>query len=93
MPAQIIPVIMCGGNTAVAGLVREHTETVRSPVGRGSTFQQVLARISDSDLFARPIVITIVRLNQKVTTRAIFGRRARRRAGPAFHSPPGIAAN
>ena len=49
------------GNTAVAGLAREHAETVCSPVGRGSTFQQVLARISDSDLFARPIVITIVR--------------------------------
>jgi hypothetical protein len=45
----------------VAGLAQEHAETVRPSVGRGSTFQQVLARISDSDLFARPILIIIVR--------------------------------
>ena len=63
MPAQIIPVIMCGGaGTRLWPISRESMpKQFVSLVGPGSTFQQVLARISDSDLFARPIVITIVR--------------------------------
>ncbi len=60
MPAQIVPVIMCGGaGTRLWPVSRESMpkQFVRL-VGHGSTFQQVLARISDSELFARPIVIT-----------------------------------
>jgi mannose-1-phosphate guanylyltransferase/mannose-6-phosphate isomerase len=60
MPAQIVPVIMCGGaGTRLWPVSRESMPKQFVPlVGDGSTFQQVLARISDSDLFARPIVIT-----------------------------------
>ena len=60
MPAQIVPVIMCGGaGTRLWPVSRESMPKQFVPlVGPGSTFQQVLARISDPDLFARPIVIT-----------------------------------
>ena len=60
MPAQIVPVIMCGGaGTRLWPVSRESMPKQFVPlVGQGSTFQQVLARISDPDLFARPIVIT-----------------------------------
>src|SRR5436309_11311204 len=60
MPAQIIPVIMCGGaGTRLWPVSRESMpkQFVRL-VGEGSTFQQVLDRISDPELFARPLVIT-----------------------------------
>jgi mannose-1-phosphate guanylyltransferase/mannose-6-phosphate isomerase len=60
MPAQIIPVIMCGGaGTRLWPVSRESMPKQFVPlVGPESTFQQVLARIADPDLFARPIVIT-----------------------------------
>src|SRR5215470_9535461 len=60
MPAQIVPVIMCGGaGTRLWPVSRESMPKQFVPlVGQGSTFQQVLARISHPDLFARPIVIT-----------------------------------
>jgi mannose-1-phosphate guanylyltransferase/mannose-6-phosphate isomerase len=60
MPAPIIPVIVCGGaGTRLWPVSRESMpKQFVSLVGQGSTFQQVLARISDPDLFARPIVIT-----------------------------------
>src|SRR5262245_34632236 len=61
MPAQIIPVIMCGGaGTRLWPVSRESMpKQFVSLVGQGSMFQQVLERISDPDLFfARPIVIT-----------------------------------
>src|SRR5262249_37901638 len=60
MPAQIVPVIMCGGaGTRLWPVSRESMPKQFVPlVGHGSTFQQVLARISHPDLFARPIVIT-----------------------------------
>ena len=60
MPAQIVPVIMCGGaGTRLWPVSRESMPKQFVPlVGPASTFQQVLARISDPDLFARPIVIT-----------------------------------
>src|SRR5262249_17550065 len=60
MPAQIVPVIMCGGaGTRLWPVSRESMprQFVRV-VGEGSTFRQVLGRISDPDLFGRPIVIT-----------------------------------
>ena len=60
MAAQIIPVIMCGGaGTRLWPVSRESMPKQFVPlVGQESTFQQVLARISDPELFARPIVIT-----------------------------------
>src|SRR3954452_21470374 len=60
MSAQIIPVIMCGGaGTRLWPVSRESMpKQVVALVGQGSTFQQVLTRISDPSLFSRPIVIT-----------------------------------
>jgi mannose-1-phosphate guanylyltransferase/mannose-6-phosphate isomerase len=60
MPAQIIPVIMCGGaGTRLWPVSRESMpKQFVSLVGQGSTFQQVLVRISDPGLFSRPIIIT-----------------------------------
>src|SRR5258707_593079 len=60
MPTQIIPVIMCGGaGTRLWPVSRESMPKQFVPlVGEGSTFQQVLGRISDPELFGRPIVIT-----------------------------------
>ena len=60
MAAQIIPVIMCGGaGTRLWPVSRESMPKQFVPlVGQESTFQQVLARITDPELFARPIVIT-----------------------------------
>src|SRR5712671_2401311 len=60
MPAQIVPVIMCGGaGTRLWPISRESMPKQFVPlVGPETTFQQVLARVSDPDLFARPIVIT-----------------------------------
>jgi mannose-1-phosphate guanylyltransferase/mannose-6-phosphate isomerase len=51
---------MCGGaGTRLWPVSRESMPKQFVPlVGPGSTFQQVLARICDPDLFARPIVIT-----------------------------------
>ena len=60
MAFPIIPVIMCGGaGTRLWPVSRESMpkQFVRL-VGEGSTFQQVLGRISDPELFARPLIIT-----------------------------------
>ena len=60
MAGQIVPVIMCGGaGTRLWPVSRESMPKQFVPlVGQASTFQQVLARITDPELFARPIVIT-----------------------------------
>src|SRR6266852_1728517 len=60
MAAQIVPVIMCGGaGTRLWPVSRESMpKQFVSLVGPASTFQQVLARVSDRELFGRPIVIT-----------------------------------
>jgi mannose-1-phosphate guanylyltransferase/mannose-6-phosphate isomerase len=60
MPARIVPVIMCGGTgTRLWPVSRESMPKQFVPiVGSTSTFQQVLARVNDAELFARPIVIT-----------------------------------
>src|SRR5262249_12208590 len=59
MPAQIVPVIMCGGARTrlwpVSGV--RMPQPVVPLGGHGSTLQPVLARISHPDLLARPIVI------------------------------------
>jgi mannose-1-phosphate guanylyltransferase / mannose-6-phosphate isomerase len=60
MSAHIVPVIMCGGaGTRLWPVSRESMPKQFVPlVGEGSTFQQVIARVSDPELFARPIIIT-----------------------------------
>jgi mannose-6-phosphate isomerase-like protein (cupin superfamily) len=60
MAAQIVPVIMCSGaGTRLWPVSRESMpKQFVLLIGPESTFQQVLARVSDPDLFARPIVIT-----------------------------------
>ena len=60
MPAKIIPVIMCGGaGTRLWPVSRESMPKQFVPlIGQGSTFQQVMRRVRDPELFARPIVIT-----------------------------------
>jgi mannose-1-phosphate guanylyltransferase / mannose-6-phosphate isomerase len=60
MSAQIVPVIMCGGaGTRLWPVSRESMpKQFVSLVGAGSMFQQVLGRVTDRELFARPIVIT-----------------------------------
>src|SRR5437763_413846 len=60
MPSRIVPVIMCGGaGTRLWPVSRESMPKQFVPlIGQSTTFQQVLARISDAELFARPIVIT-----------------------------------
>jgi len=61
MPSsRIVPVIMCGGaGTRLWPVSRESMPKQFVPlVGTGSTFQQVLGRISDETLFDRPIIIT-----------------------------------
>src|SRR6266436_5894774 len=60
MPTQIIPVIMCGGaGTRLWPVSRESMPKQFVPlIGEGTTFQQVMARVSDPELFARPIVVT-----------------------------------
>jgi mannose-1-phosphate guanylyltransferase/mannose-6-phosphate isomerase len=59
-PSKIVPVIMCGGaGTRLWPVSRESMPKQFVPlVGKQSTFQQVLARIADPELFGRPIIIT-----------------------------------
>jgi mannose-1-phosphate guanylyltransferase/mannose-6-phosphate isomerase len=56
----ITPVIICGGSgTRLWPLSRESQPKQFIPIGGGtSTFQQVLARVADPDIFASPIVVT-----------------------------------
>src|SRR5215469_9726503 len=56
----IIPVIMCGGaGTRLWPVSRESMPKQFVPlIDEKSTFQQVLERISDVELFDRPIVVT-----------------------------------
>ena len=60
MPLQIVPVIVCGGaGTRLWPVSRESMpKQFFALVGTGSMFQQVLERVNDPTLFARPIVIT-----------------------------------
>src|SRR2546430_10560234 len=60
MASQIVRVSRCGGaGTGLWPVSRESMPKQFVPlVGEASTFQQVLARITDPELFARPIVIT-----------------------------------
>jgi mannose-1-phosphate guanylyltransferase/mannose-6-phosphate isomerase len=60
MHSLIVPVIMCGGSgTRLWPVSRESMPKQFVPlVGQESTFQQVLRRVTEPTLFARPIVIT-----------------------------------
>jgi len=60
MAERIIPLIMCGGaGTRLWPASREVRPKQFLPLfGARSTFQDTLARVSDTTLFARPIVIT-----------------------------------
>src|SRR4051794_37001585 len=50
---------VCGAGTRLWPVSRESMPKQFVPlVGQGSTFQQVIRRVSDPELFARPIVIT-----------------------------------
>ena len=57
---QIVPVIICGGaGTRLWPVSRESMpKQFVSLIGSRSTFQQVLDRVSDPGLFARPIIVT-----------------------------------
>src|SRR5260370_23895211 len=93
MPTQIVPVIMCGGaGTRLWPVSRESMPKQFVPlVGEGSTFQQVLGRISDPELFGRPIVITntdfrfvvAVQLRERGVEADIVLEPMRRDSGPA----------
>ncbi len=58
--ARLIPVVMCGGaGTRLWPVSRESMPKQFVPlVDERSTFQQVLDRIADAELFERPIIIT-----------------------------------
>jgi mannose-1-phosphate guanylyltransferase/mannose-6-phosphate isomerase len=60
MSSLLIPVLICGGSgTRLWPVSRESMPKQFVPlVGQESTFQQVLRRIAEPDLFGRPIVIT-----------------------------------
>src|ERR1700745_3135690 len=60
MGKKIIPLIMCGGaGTRLWPASREVRPKQFLPLfGARSTFQDTLLRVSDADLFERPIVIT-----------------------------------
>src|SRR5919108_2723814 len=102
MPVQIIPVIMCGGaGTRLWPVSRESMPKQFVPlVGQASTFQQVLGRISEPELFARPIVITntdfrfIVaeQLRECGIEADIVLEPARRDSGPAVAAAAALAA-
>src|SRR5437879_10420241 len=60
MDRRIIPLIMCGGaGTRLWPASREvHPKQFLSLFGARSTFQDTLLRVSDADLFERPVIIT-----------------------------------
>ena len=60
MPVSIIPVIMCGGaGTRLWPVSRESMPKQFVPlIGESSTFRQVMRRVSDPAMFARPMIIT-----------------------------------
>ena len=63
MDLIITPVLMCGGaGTRLWPISRESMPKQFVPlVGQRSTFQQVMERVSDPALFARPVVSEISR--------------------------------
>src|SRR4051812_3651659 len=102
MDSLLTPVVMCGGaGTRLWPLSRESMPKQFVPiVGDTSTFQQLLERISDPALFARPIVLTSAdfrfvvaeQLRQSRMEADIVLEPARRDSGPAIAVAAVIAA-
>ncbi len=90
----ITPVIICGGTgTRLWPLSRESQPKQFIPLAGGaSTFQQVLARVADPEIFGRPIVVTNVafrftvadQLQRSGTEADIVLEPAGRDSGPAI---------
>jgi mannose-1-phosphate guanylyltransferase/mannose-6-phosphate isomerase len=94
MTRRIVPLIMCGG--AGTRLWPASRETAPKQfidlLGKGSTFQETIRRVSDPELFADPVVITNKEYRHMVSDQlAAVGARAailleplRRDSGPAI---------
>lgn len=102
MGLSIIPVLMCGGaGTRLWPVSRESMPKQFVPlIGQRSTFQQVVERISDPALFARPIVITHAdfrfiaaeQIRECGVEADIVLEPARRDSGPAVAAAAALAA-
>lgn len=102
MNLSVIPVLMCGGaGTRLWPVSRESMPKQFVPlIGPHSTFQQVIERISDPTLFARPIVITNTdfrfiaaeQLRECGVEADIVLEPARRDSGPAVAAAAALAA-
>jgi mannose-1-phosphate guanylyltransferase/mannose-6-phosphate isomerase len=102
MDMPIIPVLMCGGaGTRLWPVSRESMPKQFVPlIGQHSTFQQLLERISDPALFARPIVITNTefrfiaaeQLRECAIEADIVLEPSRRDSGPAVAAAAALAA-
>src|ERR1700754_1892385 len=94
MTNKITPLIMCGGaGTRLWPASREVRPKQFLPLfGTRSTFQDTLLRVSDAELFARPIVITNAAYRFMVTEQLaqigieadVLLEPARRDSGPAI---------
>src|SRR5499427_6949165 len=102
MDLHIVPVLMCGGaGTRLWPVSRESMPKQFVPlIGPHSTFQQVIERISDPALFARPIVITNAdfrfiaaeQIRECGVEADIVLEPARRDSGPAVAAAAALAA-
>src|SRR5262249_2835135 len=102
MDSPIVPVLMCGGaGTRLWPVSRESMPKQFVPlIGPHSTFQQVVERICDPALFARPIVITNAdfrfiaaeQLRECGVEADIVLEPARRDSGPAVAAAAALAA-
>lgn len=94
MSIRIIPLIMCGGaGTRLWPLSREqHPKQFVKLFGDSSTFQETLRRVSDPQVFERPIIITAASYREFVLQQLaeigavadILLESARRDSGPAI---------
>jgi len=94
MSDRIVPLIMCGGaGTRLWPLSRENRpKQFLSLFGERSTFQETILRVSDPDLFDRPIVVTGALYRDQVREQLaqidseadILLESARRDSGPAI---------
>src|SRR5207248_8020920 len=103
MSSQLVPVLMCGGaGTRLWPVSRESRPKQFVPLigGDTSTFQQVLARVADPELFEQPIVITNTEFRFEVaeqlrecgTKAEIVLEPMRRDSGPAVAVSAALAA-
>src|ERR1700740_2441236 len=102
MDSLIIPVLMCGGaGTRLWPVSRESMPKQFAPlIGQRSTFQQVLERVSNPELFSRPIVLTNAefrfiaaeQLRECAIAADIVLDPSRRDSGPAVAAAAALAA-